>query len=316
MLEHVGVAPDDEAVYRALLRHPQCTARELADRVGRTPDLVRRSVRRLEDLGLLSRTADHPARLVPARPDVAVDVLIAARRVELDRAQAAARDLLDEMTLLDQYRPENLVEVLSGRDAVAARFAQLVQDTRDELLVLDRPPYVSGSGESEPRVRGLMREGVSVRGIYAPESLQRPGAVDDAYSAADAGELSRVHPAVPMKLAIADRSVALLPLAVDRMVDSALVVHRSALLDALVQMYFLLWDQGLPVAGDGSGGTDVDRRLLTMLASGMKDDAIARHLGISSRTVGRRVAELMQTIGARTRFEAGVHARRRGLLGD
>ncbi|UYM04067.1 helix-turn-helix domain-containing protein [Solicola gregarius] len=315
MLEHVGVSPEDESTYRALLRRPQCTVRELAEQVDRPPDLVRRSARRLEELGLLSRTPDHPARLVPTRPDLAVDVLVAARRADLDRAQAGARELLDEMSLPDQYRPESLLEVLTGQDAIAARFAQLVRATERELLVLDRPPYASGAGDSEPRVLGLLGDGVTVHGIYSPDSLQIPGAVEGAYSAADAGERSRIHPAVPMKLAIADRSVALLPLVVDRMVDSALVVHRSALLDALVQMFFLLWDQGVPVVGD-SDASDLDRRLLTMLAAGMKDDTIARHLDISSRTVGRRVAELMDRIGAKTRFEAGVHAQRRGLLAD
>ncbi|UPK76191.1 winged helix-turn-helix transcriptional regulator [Nocardioidaceae bacterium SCSIO 66511] len=309
----MGVSSEDESTYRALLRHPQCTVRDLAERIGRSSDLVRRSAGRLEELGLLSRTPDHPARLVPTRPDVAVEVLIAARRADLDRTQAAARELLDEMTVPDEYRPESLLEVLTGQDAIAARFAQLVQATERELLVLDRPPYASGAGESQPRVLGLLGDGVTVRGIYAPDSLQVPGAVDDAYDAAQAGEQSRVHPAVPMKLAVADRSVALLPLAVDRMVDSALVVRRSALLDALVQMFFLLWDQGVPVTTEPDA-SDLDRRLLTMLAAGMKDDSIARQLDISSRTVGRRVAELMERIGARTRFEAGVHAQRRGLL--
>ena len=313
MLEHVGVSSEDETTYRVLLRHPQCTVRDLAERIGRSSDLVRRSAGRLEELGLLSRTPDHPARLVPTRPDVAVEVLIAARRADLDRTQAAARELLDEMTVPDEYRPESLLEVLTGQDAIAARFAQLVQATERELLVLDRPPYASGAGESQPRVLGLLGDGVTVRGIYAPDSLQVPGAVDDAYDAAQAGEQSRVHPAVPMKLAVADRSVALLPLAVDRMVDSALVVRRSALLDALVQMFFLLWDQGVPVTTEPDA-SDLDRRLLTMLAAGMKDDSIARQLDISSRTVGRRVAELMDRIGARTRFEAGVHAQRRGVL--
>ncbi len=315
MLEHVGVSPEDEATYRALLRHPQCTVRELAEQLDRSPDLTRRSASRLEELGLLSRTPDHPARLVPTRPDVAVDVLVAARRADLDRTRAAARELLDEMTVPAEYRPESLLEVLTGQDAIAARFAQLVQATEAELLVLDRPPYASATSESQPRVLGLLSDGVTVHGIYSPDSLHVPGAVENAYDAADAGEQSRMHPAVPMKLAVADRSVALLPLAVDRMVDSALVVRRSALLDALVQMFFLLWDQAVPVAGV-SDVPDLDRRLLTMLAAGMKDDSIARQLDISSRTVGRRVADLMDRIGARTRFEAGVHAQRRGLIAD
>ena len=59
-----------------------------------------------------------------------------------------------------------------------------------------------------------------------------------------------------------------------------------------------------------------DARLMTLLAAGFKDDAIARQLALSSRTVGRRVAELMETLGARTRFQAGIHAQRRHLLED
>lgn len=58
----------------------------------------------------------------------------------------------------------------------------------------------------------------------------------------------------------------------------------------------------------------MDPRLLTMLSAGLKDEAIARQLAVSSRTVGRRVAELMDALGARTRFQAGLYAQRRELL--
>lgn len=317
MLGSVGVEAEDEAVYRALLRNPECTVRELADYSGRDPAAVRRSVTRLEGLGLLSRTAHHPSRLIPARPDVAVDVLVARRQAELDRAQAAARSLLAEMQSPAQYRPENLVEVVVGQQAIAARYAQLQNRTERELLVLDRPPYVADQVESDTREHRLLRDQVDVRVIYAPESLALPGAVDVAYSAARAGERSRVHAQVPIKLAVSDRSVALLPLAMEQMRSSALVVRESALVEALSQLFHLLWDQALPLVPEGAddGAVEIDRRLLTMLASGMKDDAIARQLDVSSRTVGRRVAELMAILGARTRFEAGVRAGRRHLFG-
>lgn len=316
MLESIGITADDEHVYRRLLQTPGVTIAELASRLDRDQAAVSVCVERLEQLGLLSRTLDRPSRLVPARPDVAVDILVARRRAELDRAQTAARELLAEMAVAEQYRPENLVEVIVGQNAIARRFAQLLQATEHELLVLDRPPYAARYEDSDARVRGLLKDGVQVRGIYSPDSLQLPGAVEEAYSAADAGERSRVHPSVPMKLAISDRSSALLPLAVDQMVDSALVVRGSALLDALINMFFLLWDQALPVIPDlESGELDAtERRLLTMLASGMQDGAIARQLQISTRTVGRRVANLMQRLGVRTRFQAGVYAVRNSLI--
>lgn len=316
MLESIGISADDEHIYRRLLHAPGVTIAELASRLDRDQASVSVSVERLEQLGMLSRTLDRPSRLVPARPDVAVDMLVARRRAELDRAQTAARELLDEMAVAQQYRPENLVEVIVGQNAIARRFVQLLQATEKELLVLDRPPYVARYEEADAGVRGLLNDGVQVRGIYSPDSLQLPGAVEEAYRAADAGEKSRVHPSVPMKLAISDRSSALLPLAVDQMVDSALVVRGSALLDALINMFLLLWDQALPVVPDIEDGAldDTDRRLLTMLASGMQDDTIARQLRVSTRTVGRRVANLMERLGVKTRFQAGVYAVRNSLI--
>jgi predicted transcriptional regulator len=315
MLESVGVEPLDEEAYRALLAASECEIPELAKLLDRDEREVAATVDRLEALGLLTTTSDHPVRLLPTRPDVAVDALVAVRRAELDRVRAEARVLQSELRAQEQHRPENLVEVIVGQDAIAARFAQLLNGTREQLLVLDRPPYASRPGESDPRVRGLLSDGVVVQGIYSPDSLNRPGGVDEAYSAADAGETSRVHPQVPMKLAVFDRRIALLPLSVDQLVDSALVVHPCALLDALIEMFTLLWDQAVPVV-PAIKGDPTDARLMTLLAAGFKDDAIARQLGLSSRTVGRRVAELMETLGARTRFQAGIHAQRRHLLED
>lgn len=314
MLESLGVTPADEEAYRALLAAPGCCLVDLAKRLGRDLDDLAGTVGRLEQLGLLTTTADQPIRLLPTRPDVAVDALVAVRRAELDRVRAEARVMLSELRAQEQHRPENLVEVIVGQEAIAARFAQLLSGTQEQLLVLDRPPYASRPGKSDPTVRGLLREGVAVQGIYSPDSLDVPGGIDEAYSAADAGETSRVHPQLPMKLAVFDRKVALLPLSVDQLVDSALVVHPCALLDALIEMFFLLWDQAVPVVP--ARMDPLDARLMTLLAAGFKDDAIARQLALSSRTVGRRVAELMETLGARTRFQAGIHAQRRRLLED
>lgn len=322
MLEAVGVGQDDEAVYRAALAAPASTCEVLADHVNREAAEVRRSVLRLADLGLVVCT-EPEQRVLPSRPDVAIDVLVAQQRAELDQAQAAAKSLLSEMQTPEQYKPESLVEVIVGRAKIAARFEQLVASTESELRVLDRPPYATPTEGSDKAVRGLMREGVRVLGIYSPDSLDMDGAVDEAYSAAEAGEESRVHPKVPMKLAVFDNDAALLPLAAGHWVDSALVVHPCALLDALVELFQVLWEQAHPVVsnvpGEGRGtqaGFDggVDAKLVTALAAGLKDDAIARQVGMSSRTVGRRVATLMDELGARTRFQAGIYAERHGLL--
>ncbi|MEV0841406.1 hypothetical protein AB0I55_17850 [Actinocatenispora sera] len=51
-----------------------------------------------------------------------------------------------------------------------------------------------------------------------------------------------------------------------------------------------------------------------MLVSGLKDEAVARQLGWSLRTMRRRVQRLHQRLGATNRFQAGVQAARRGWI--
>lgn len=57
-----------------------------------------------------------------------------------------------------------------------------------------------------------------------------------------------------------------------------------------------------------------ERALLGLLASGLKDEAIARQLGVHVHTARRRITALLARLGAGTRFQAGVQAGRRGWL--
>lgn len=58
----------------------------------------------------------------------------------------------------------------------------------------------------------------------------------------------------------------------------------------------------------------VQREILCMLAAGSSDDRVAEALGVGLRTVQRHVAILMELLGARSRFQAGVAAVRAGWL--
>ncbi|MGH4002765.1 MAG: response regulator transcription factor, partial [Pseudonocardiaceae bacterium] len=59
-----------------------------------------------------------------------------------------------------------------------------------------------------------------------------------------------------------------------------------------------------------------ERSLLRMFSQGLKDDAIARALGISSRTLRRLMTEVMRKLGATSRFQAGARAMAHGWLHD
>ncbi|WP_344883516.1 helix-turn-helix transcriptional regulator [Nonomuraea antimicrobica] len=320
-LSAVGVDADDERIYRDLLRHPRATLPELAVHTGRTTVALRRAFSRLEALGLVSRMAGRPVRFLPTRPDVAVAALISRREEGLAQARLAALALLAETPHLEHHAPEELVEVVQGQAAVVQRFTQLQQTATEELLVLDRPPYAQDPSEQNVEEIDRLAHGVLVRGIYDVSALEIPGKLRLAQESVAAGEQARISPEVPMKLAIADRRSAILPLSTDESAhaDSAVIVHSSTLLDALVTLFEVLWRSALPLPAKPLGAFDgtadlPDPELFTLLAAGLKDEAVARQLGVSLRTVHRRVSELMDRLGARTRFQAGLLASRRGWL--
>jgi len=133
----------------------------------------------------------------------------------------------------------------------------------------------------------------------------------------EAGEQARTLDEPPMKLTISDDRLAVTLLnAEGRAGIVALLIRPSSLLTALSNVFDTLWRLAIPVSAGGVDGLidDRDRGILTLMASGATDDAIARRLELSRRTVVRRVAVLMTRLGATTRFQAGVQAARRGWL--
>ncbi len=318
MLEALGLSEFDEQVYVALLGRPHMAASEVAEELGRGVAVVRTAMTRLEELGFVARLPGSPTRLTATRPEVAVGALIARRTEELSDAAEAAQQLSASFPKEVRARPDELVEIIVGRPAVAARFVQLTRTVQVDLLVLDRPPYAQNAAASNSSEIDVLSKGVTVRGIYAPEAFELEGAYDQAVAASRAGEEARVHGDVPMKLAIADRSEALLPLDADGVVDSVLVMRAPIVVSALVRLFELLWAQAWPLPlWDRSAAPDpvdpIDHELLALLATGIKDEAIARSLGISVRTLGRRIGRLLDSLGARTRFQAGLQASRTGL---
>jgi DNA-binding CsgD family transcriptional regulator len=321
----VGLSAQQETVLRALIDRPRSTADELAETLALSPRLVRSALTTLQDQGLLRLAVGRPPRFSAAQPDLALEALIRRREDELQSAR------LEVSRLMDQYRraseptgSSELLEVLSTPDAVGQYFQQLQQSVREEMLGMDRPPYPPGGPVFNETELECLGRGVTYRALY-DRSLLSMGYEEPIGRYQAAGEQARVTTGLPTKLAIADRRVALLPLHREGLpANGAIVVHASPLLDSLVSLFELLWRRATPLAlgrpvgpegdDDDEAISELDRRLLSMLAAGMKDEAIARQLGVNVRTVVRRVARLMHELGADTRFQAGLQAARRNLL--
>lgn len=98
-----------------------------------------------------------------------------------------------------------------------------------------------------------------------------------------------------------DRSVAA-PVPWGAIDEAEVVVLRgSPIVGAFAELFEHRWALARPWSS--SDDRDV---VLDLLAEGCSDDEVADRLGISVRTVRRRVAEAMRAHGASTRFELGV----------
>lgn len=135
------------------------------------------------------------------------------------------------------------------------------------------------------------------------------------------GVQARVADTVPERVVIFDESVAVVPAVPGKSGAGALVVRHPGLVVGLVDLFErawidaedISWDPGVDAA-PAADMEERDRRLLVLLASGCTDESAAREFGISVRHLRRQVARLMADLGARSRFEAGAEATRRGWL--
>ncbi|GGS45222.1 MULTISPECIES: helix-turn-helix domain-containing protein [Actinokineospora] len=313
-LEPIGLGVAEGALYLRLLRRPRAEASELAAALGVSSGGLSRAMGNLIEAGLATRLPGRPARYVPAPPQVALDALTTRRAEQLDRLRGVTRDLAAMYEDAPRGEPGDLVELIEGGPAVRHHIAQIQLAARQEVLLIDCPPYLGGAPEHNVEELQGLRRGVVYRTIYqtpAPDDRARLAEIT-AYT--EAGEDARTLPDVQMKMMIADRRMALIPLSFEiSETGSRILVHRSPLLDALIACFDMLWERATPI-GPALRSGHRDRELLTLLASGMKDAAIMRSLGITQRTMTRRMSALLDELGATTRFQAGIQANRRGLV--
>ncbi|MFE4616982.1 LuxR C-terminal-related transcriptional regulator [Streptomyces sp. NPDC056747] len=319
MLEPFGIDQGTEALYCELLTRPDRALSELAEN-GTTPARLRRQLRVLEDAGLVTRTPSRPVRYRPTPPALAIDVLAARRRQEVESARLAAGPLVE---LWEAGRDtEPAVQVVQGSEANVQRFLQAQRIARTEVLTLDKPPYVTEGVSRQAEVQlERMTQGVAYRTIYDRASLADPRHMETARALADHGEQARVLPDVPLKALIIDGSSALVPV-VFTPERHTVALQPSPLLDGLVALFEALWRQATPLwapphthTGGGEQLTDFDRLLLGYAAAGCTDELVARKTNLNQRTIERHMRRIMDTLGARTRFQAGLQAGLQGHLG-
>jgi len=218
----------------------------------------------------------------------------------------AARDLA-EVRPLDG-------ELSTGGDALEL-LGQLLRVSRGDMLWL-RPDAWAMPRESA--VSDLLAQAIATgrrsRAIYPARALTE--APDALQARARLGEQVRVLSELPTRLFILGDAHAVLPEPLGFADEPRVHLRQRSVVAALTMWFEELWARAAPVPTLDSGEARPDLRqfLLEQLVAGATDEVIARKLGISLRTVRRRIAHLMAELGVDTRFQAGVEAARRGWI--
>lgn len=277
----------------------------------------------LQKLRLLA-PAHAGTALVPVHPSVAAELLNQSLRSEIRTRQ---QEIEDNELVLRQFaaqvpHPAAAAEITVIRDPAqaAALHASAAARCVDEVVgvhlgtafepqLLERS-VAECAAQQARGVRGRLifqhvsRSNLGMRGYF--RAVQRHGvAVSTSSESFEA-------------MTIYDRHTAFIPLGHCDGFEGAVMIVNPPVVQYLRQIFERLWAGALPFEDSESAHelafSDDRLLLLRLLAAGLKDEVIAKRLGIAVRTCRRYVANLLQDLGATSRFQAGVRAGQLGLL--
>jgi DNA-binding CsgD family transcriptional regulator len=199
-------------------------------------------------------------------------------------------------------RPDNSIDALLG--AAGTDVLAMSDLSADAVMIRHLGP-------------AQVRPGVRYRMVLPDTVRTAPGACDYLRRMALAGAQVRTMPYVPMELLVVDGSAAILTAGTPS--GRVLAMRLPGVVTTTTQVFERVWRDAVPLTGVRPVRTALTRRereILRLLSVGATDEVTAAQLGCSVRTVRRLVAQLMDRLGARSRFQAGVKAAASGWLGS
>jgi DNA-binding NarL/FixJ family response regulator len=278
-------------------------------------------------LGLLRPAADHPERLYPSAPSIALAELSRPIDEEIDRQRHRREELRAAMAPLDATYTEARAAhgatpiTITGKAAISAALEDAVAQCRTELISVQpdggRPE--EALAESARRVLPRIRQGLRNRSLY--QHVVRTHAPTLAFirQVTEAGGEARTLSDLSDRMIICDRTVAFIPSAAGRR-DELLAIQHTGVIDFLIGVFERAWIRATPLAnasGQQSGpeiASDLQLAIMRLLVAGCTDATIANRLGVSTRTVTEHVRRISKHLGSRSRAQLGYLIATGGVL--
>jgi DNA-binding CsgD family transcriptional regulator/sugar-specific transcriptional regulator TrmB len=321
-----GISAHGERVYRAMLSGSGRTVADIATHLGVTEQQVHEGLDELADLEMVRRSADSAVLPRPISPQAVLAALVARSEAEIvqRRRQIEATTTALEALAAEQQasRGGEVLVRLEGVDTVRVRLEELSATVRHEVVSVNpgTAQKPEAKAASRPLNQQMLARGVSIRCVYQDSYRNDRNLVAYAEWLTGLGGQIRMVPTLPTLMVIYDAEIALLPLDPADTTLGAVEVRSPGVVNAATALFEQLWAVGRPISADRRADESpldpLEQALLRLLAAGITDDAAARRLGLSRRTITRMMSEITERLGATSRFQAGIKAAQRGWLDD
>jgi len=329
VLEALGLSSKASQTYQAIVANPRLSAAELAELLDWPIEDLHVALDELANLALVRPSWEHPETLLAVSPAVGFASLLAREESDLLRRQEAIASTRSEVMLLVKQYSQNYklqkptIEHLAGLDSTRSRIEELASDCKTEMMAFapggaQKPEVMAASRQPD---LAILQRGVRMRTIYVQGIYNDPDTLCYAQWLSEMGASIRVAAALSFRMIIYDQRRALVPVDPDDEALGAMLFTGTGVVKALCENFEQVWRIATSLSATRprrpiSGLTEQQRTVLRLLAEGYTDEATARRLGVSIRTVRRITAELMTLLGARSRFQAGIYAAQSRLLGS
>jgi DNA-binding CsgD family transcriptional regulator len=322
--------------YHLLAERGEMTSAAMAVELELSCEQLQAIVAELASLRLLRETEDGTLIAIPHSQ--AVDELLAEQALLLSRALEhlseggrRLRTVVENRSMLDPSEASRISSTMLGGAAGRGMF-DLSREASDTIAAL----HPGGAFSDELLERSLaravenLRRGVRMRVVHQTSALGRPSVVSYLSQLAGLGCRVRLRDNLPFRMLLLDGSVAICSVPA----SGAYSLRGQRVMALLVRIFETTWVDAVPLETVLSKGRNLpvtpaaieqsDGRVVTLaatheailrlLAEGQTDQSIAHALGITTRTVTRRISEIYDLLGVESRFQAGIAAKERGIV--
>lgn len=249
-LAQLGLTPAEAQVYLALVQNGSLGASAIAAATGLARTSVYPTLGSLVDKGLVDAGEGYGSRFAAVPAEQALPNLMVSDKEALLQRERITSEVIQRISSVaerDESAPTELIQVIRSPRAVAERFERLQLAAQRQIDVFTKPPFFSRTGN--PAQEKALRGGVHARSIYEKAALDDPAVKPYFEKWLTTGEEARIYDGeLPLKMAIFDSQVVLMPLIMPGEQTRALLIHNPQLAQSLCLAFQFVWERSAPVS--------------------------------------------------------------------